>query len=287
MATYKNVKDFLKKNYDVSNVLKGVDFYTRLLVSKCQGLFYYENLPDTLNSWEIEKNLILKGNGAIVEKKGGLYIPFTGTVYGYDEYDVPDRFTFSQPILGGGSYLDGQKCAIVWNTHYDKLDYTQSLLFSIIKRYARVLADIDSTIHSQLVGGRLGRMGMAQNSQVGQAVDEVMTKLALGDVSTIVNSQMLVDNFKPLQFNNVEFIAELTRTRDYMLNCFYNEIGINTLEEKKERMITDEITNDNRLLMANIDEMYSMRVANVDKINQVFGTNIVVKKSKQLASMEV
>lgn len=281
---YKDAKDYLKRSYDISNVVLGSDYYTKFLLSKCQNLFIYENLPDTLNAWEIEKSLVIKGNGAIIKKNGKLYVPFTGSVYGYDEYNIPNKFTFAQPILGGGNYTHMKDCVIIWNMESDKMDYTSSLLFEVIKRYARMLADVDSTIHSQLVGRRMCRLGMAQNSQVGQAVDLILSKIELGENSTIINPQMLVDGFKPLEFSSTQSLSELSQIRDYILNCFYNEIGIQTLEEKKERMIVGEIEQDDKLLSSNIDEMFEMRLRNVEKINMLYGTNIQVRKASQVAN---
>lgn len=283
MTNYREAKEFLKATYDISNVATGSDYYTKFLLSKCQNLFVYENLPDTLNAWEIEKSLIIKGNGAIIKKKGQLYIPFTGSVYGYDEYNVPNKFTFAQPLLGGGNYTDNKDCVILWNMESDKMDYSSSLLFEVIKRYARMLADVDSTIHSQLIGKRMCRVGMAQNSQVGQAVDEVLSRIEIGENRTIINPQMLIDGFKPLDFNGTQSLGELTQMRDYILNCFYNEIGLQTLEEKKERMIVSEVEQDDKLLSSNIDEMYDMRLRNIEKVNKLFNTSIIVRKSGQIA----
>ena len=284
-TNFRQAKEFMNNTYDTSNVPLGITYWQRQLISKCQNLFHYKNLPDTLNSWEIEKNLIIKGNGAIIKKNGKLYIPFTGSVYGYDEYYVPNQFTFAQPILGSGSYYDYKNCAIIWNTEFDKIDYSTSQIFQIIQRYSRMLADIESTFHSILVAQRAGRLGIAQNSSVAQAVDEVMSKLEIGDTKTIVNSSMQLETFKPLAFVPTGNLSDFTQARDYLINCFYNEIGLQTLENKKERMITDELSADNDVLGNNIECMYNMRMKNVEKINEVFGLDIELQVNPTLGGL--
>ena len=271
MSNYKSAKEFLRNSYDTGSVPRGILYWQKFLLAKCQNLFIYENLPESLPAWEIEKSLILKGVGCVVKKKGKLWIPFSGSVFGFDEYNVPNRFTYAQAILGSGSVTDGVDGAIVWNSEVDKLDPNISTLYETICRYARMLADIESTMQSYLVAQRAGRIGVAQNSQTARSVDEVMTKLEMGECKTIVNSTQLLDTFRPISFAPTGSLSEFSNMRDYLLNCFYNEIGLQTLETKKERMITSELEVDGDVLENNISSMYKARLKNVRNINKVFG----------------
>ena len=271
MSNYKSAKEFLRNSYDTGSVPRGILYWQKFLLAKCQNLFIYENLPESLPAWEIEKSLIMKGVGCVVKKKGKLWIPFSGSVFGFDEYNVPNRFTYAQAILGSGSVTDGVDGAIVWNSEVDKLDPNISTLYETICRYARMLADIESTMQSYLVAQRAGRIGVAQNSQTARSVDEVMTKLEMGECKTIVNSTQLLDTFRPISFAPTGSLSEFSNMRDYLLNCFYNEIGLQTLETKKERMITSELEVDGDVLENNISSMYKARLKNVRNINKVFG----------------
>ena len=271
MSNYKSAKEFLRNSYDTGSVPRGILYWQKFLLAKCQNLFIYENLPESLPAWEIEKSLIMKGVGCVVKKKGKLWIPFSGSVFGFDEYNVPNRFTYAQAILGSGSVTDGVDGAIIWNSEVDKLDPNISTLYETICRYARMLADIESTMQSYLVAQRAGRIGVAQNSQTARSVDEVMTKLEMGECKTIVNSTQLLDTFRPISFAPTGSLTEFSGMRDYLLNCFYNEIGLQTLETKKERMITSELEVDGDVLENNISSMYKARLKNVRNINKVFG----------------
>jgi hypothetical protein len=279
---YKQAKDFLKKSYSVKSVQRGTYYYTKFLLAKCQNIFLYENLPETLPAWEIEKNLIIKGNGAVIKKDNNLYIPFTGNVYGYDAYMVPNKFTFANPVIGGGSNLEDMKnCAIIWNSDIDKINFFDgsSWLWETIKRYARMLADLESSFANNLVYSRSGLITQAATQTTADAMQTTINKLEAGDVSTVLNKQILFDDIKPMNFGSPMTLNQFTEARDYLLNCFYNTIGLQTLEEKKERMITDEINVDNGVLLNNIDIMYKTRVENVEKINKLFNTDIKVFKN--------
>lgn len=275
--TNKTKRDLFNKSYDTSNVVRGLKYWKQLLLNKCCNLFIYENLPETLPQHELELALIINGGTGVVKVKDGIYAPITGSLYGYDAYYVPNKFTFSQPVLGSGTYDDLDNCAIVWNTEVDKMIPNYSVLFETIQRYARMLADVESSFYAALVAKRTGRLGVANTSNVAAAVDDVLTKLEMGISKTIVNSTAELNSYQPLNFSDGGSLLEFTQVRDYLLNCFYNEIGLQTLESKRERMITDEINADLSVLDNNIYSMFIQRLKNIQKINKVFDTDIKIK----------
>lgn len=279
---YKEAKDFIESSYSVKDVRTGVKYWQKYLLSKCSNLFEYSNLPDSLPAWEIEKSLLIKGSGAIIEKGGRLYCPFSGSVFGYDEYIVPNRFTYANPVIGSGSnLLDGKDCAIIWNSEIDKLG--GSWFWDTVQRYARMLADLESTFESFLIYGRAGLMGQANNQTAATGLDNVLKKLEAGEVSTVVNSSMTFDSLKLFNIVPSSSYADFIRCRDYLINCFYNSMGMQTLEEKPERMITGELSADKDILKTASDALYKMRTKNVEHINEVFGTNIEIRKNEVIA----
>ena len=280
-TNYKKMAEFLNGNSNnISNVEIGYRYWVEQLLRKSIRLFEYENLPPTLPSYEIERSLIIKGYAGVVKVKGELYAPFTGNAFGYDEYYRPDRFTYAQPLLGSGTFKDGENCAILW---HDSIAGTTGLegstLWYTIQRYARLLADVESSLHAQLINARGGRLGVAQNEATARAVDMTYKKLEYGEVTSIVNPTAMLDTFQPLPLPDVTngLLMDFTRVRDYIMNCFLNEIGIKTLEEKNERMLVDEVNCDEELLSNNVIDMELTRLNNVAWINEVFGTDIKVR----------
>lgn len=281
MSKIKSAKEFLTSSYQVKSVPKGVCYWRRFLLSRCQNLFIYEKLPDTIPQWQIEQQLIMKGNAAIVKKNNKLYAPWGGAPYGYDEYNIPNRFTYANPVIGGDSnLLDGKQCAIMWNSELDQIG--GSWLWDTIQRYARMLADLESTFSNIAVYNRSALLAQAKNEAQALAVDTAISKMEVGDVSTITNNQMDFDSIQMFNMSPISDFKGYTEARDYLINCFYNTIGLQTLEEKKEHLIQDEIDQDNDILTNNIDIMYAMRCRNVDKMNKVFDTEVKVYKNKIL-----
>lgn len=281
-TSYKQMSEFLNGNGtgNISNVETGTKYWTQQLLKKTLRIFEYENLPPTLPSYELERSLIIKGYAGVIKVKGKLYAPFTGNVFGYDEYYRPDRFTYAQPILGSASKKDGDDCAIIWHDSLAGVTGSEgSTLWYTIQRYARMLADVESSLHAQLINARGGRLGVAQNEATSRAVDMVYKKLEYGEITSIINPSSMLDTFQPLPLPDVSngLMWDFTRLRDYIMNCFLNEIGIKTIEEKRERMITQEVECDEELLENNIMDMYTTRLNNVAWINEVFGTDIKVR----------
>ena len=274
----KTLREYINRAYDTALVPVGIEYWTKVLTSKCLNMFMYKNLPDTVPAWALEIGLIVKGNQAIIEKDGALWAPFTGnSYYDKDPYYVPNKFVFAQPALGSGNYKDYDRCAICWNTEADKMLPTQSIMFETITRYARMLADVESTFSSFLIAQRANRVGIARNTQTATAMNVIMEKVAAGVTDQLVEPSMgIIDSWKNMDFQPTGSLSEFGQIRDYLLNCFYNEIGLQTLEEKKERMITDELTTDKTVLSGNFLRMLESRIANVIKINDVFGLNVEV-----------
>lgn len=281
----KNIlKEQMGRLYDVKGVAQGYEYWQRVLLSKIQNMFIYENLPKTIPQSELEHQLFIKGYSVIFKKKGELYAPVDSSIY-WDRnvYNFPNWARYANPVLGSGKAQDGEGCAIVWNTEIDK-SFMGSIYRDTINRYARLLADLESTYNSILIGQRTMKMGIAMTQHTAEAIDKTFIELEAGKDRTIVGN-IGESSFKPLNFMPTGSIVEFSENRDYLINCFLNEIGLKTLEEKKERMITDEVNHDNETLVNNIDILYKSRIIGMDKINEVFGTNIKVYKNQTFATI--
>ena len=60
---------------------------------------------------------------------------------------------------------------------------------------------------------------------------------------------------------------------------FLSEIGVKNFTEKKERLITDEVTADDQLLTINVEDMEDYRKKGIKEVNKMFGTSITVKRN--------
>ncbi len=270
-TSIKEKKEFLKYAPTASDVVQGTEYWIRHLLEKACGMFGYTNLPSTLNDVEIESNFIMKGFGVALKKYNKIWIPFETSLYGFDAYNTPNQYVYANPRLGSGRGFDllDKTAVFGWNTETDKL-FGGSRMMETIRRYANLLAQVESTIYFNQVNDRMQKIGVAPNQQVAEDMNNTFINYELGKPNSI-QSQDLIGDTRTLDFSSsVHHMGEVTATRDYLLNCFYNEIGLQTLEEKKERMISTELEVDQEVLHHNIRNMYESRQEFVAKLNYTF-----------------
>lgn len=274
--------------YEVNKVKKGYDYWVTMLTEKCLGMYEYTGLPASLPAAQIELRLIQRGycvvfkgrktavNGIRQDEK--LYTAFGG-LSGVDEYYLPTNWIYAQPALESGNRTLHKDAEIIYNTQADM--YRRRGLYDIIRRYARMLADADSSINIFTVNTRAMKMNVAASKQVANTVDNAMKKMADGEMYTI-NTNSILELYKALDWNIAKpnQLTELIDSRERLLASFMAEIGVKSALNKRERMITDEVAADDQLLTVNVDDMLKSRQEGIERINKLFGTNITVKRSE-------
>lgn len=291
--TYEEITSLTKKLYPVNSVPVGYMYYRHLLLEKCFGMYDYEGLPDSLPAEQIETRLIMRGYCTVFrDEKFGLVTSFGG-LSGVDKYYLPTRWVYAQPVLGSGNRnvtktVTGGKpdCVVVYNSQIDQ--YERTGLWALIERYARLMADIDSSIDICIVNTRATKMDVVGSQAVGKTVDEARKKIELGEHYTI-NQKSILDMYTPKEWANDKagMIAELLAAKQQILAAFLAEIGVKTSSDKRERVITDEVYADDQLLTINVDDMLRWRKNGMREINAMFGTNISVKRAEAYKLKEV
>lgn len=271
LTNFENVKI-----YPVKNVKKGYYFYLRILYEKCLGMFKYYNLPASLPAEEIEKRLIWSGFCGVFHKDKLGLITLDGGLSGVDQYYRPTTFVYAQPVVGSGELKINDKCVIIYNTQSDVI--SPYGFRELIMRYARLLSDVDASIDINLINSRATKLNSVADDNTAKVVNNAMQAIEAGENYTI-NQQSLIDRWTPKEWNTAhpETIEKLISAKQSILNAFLEEIGVKSINEKRERMITDEITADNQLLMVNTDDLLYKRKQGIKAVNEMFGTNIEVE----------
>ena len=269
----------IKEIYPVNQVKRGYKYYLTLLTEKCLGMYIYTGLPDSLPADQIEQRLILQGYCVIFNHKKYGLATCNGGLSGVDKYYLPTDFVWAQPDLGSGHQKLWLDAIIIYNNSIDK--YSRVGLSEIIMRTARLLADIDSSIEIITVNQRATKLNVAANKAIATTVDAAMKKLADGELYTI-NTQSLLDLYKTTDWNSntrQQAITELLNAKQQIMGGFLSEIGVKNFTEKKERLITDEVTADDQLLTINVDDMEGCRALGIDQVNNMFGTDVTVVRN--------
>lgn len=237
------------------------------------NLFSYDGITKDTQR-EIEKRLFLFGRVGIVEHNGSL-IAVTANPNGEDIYDEPTHFTFTF----GGGLPDKSKTPetreIGLNGVLGRNTFSFYPTSLECEHYALMLAHTDMSIIAELVNGRFTDILIARNNSEAETARAFNNALYDGRLSFIQ------DKAEDMEVNrasrNVSHLRELIDTKDRLLRDFYNIYGISKAAEKRERMITEEVEANEKMLNFNLKDMLDARSKMCEEINRVFKKNVTVK----------
>lgn len=284
-STTKRIKKLLDNMYDVADVANGFNYWFNKLLGYCMGMFEYEGLPDSLPARQIEINLLLTGHCTIFRDDGELVTCGT-TLYDYDKYYDPTRAVFAQPKLKSKTlYLQGESknAVVIYNSDLqNNVLYfpTDGGLLTFISRYARRLADIESSENIYSVNMRLSAFPVGGDDSIIASIKKFFSQLALG------RREVIADNAIIQQFRTVDVVKgatsdklnDIIQARDKVLEQFFRDIGVKFFADNKRAQMTDEeVESNDQMLIISPDEMLRKRKEGIEKVNAFFGTNITVK----------
>lgn len=269
--------------YDVASVPAGFDYWYYKLLNYCLGIYEYEGLPESLPGREILVNLIITGHSVIFENKGKLVTTRTN-IYDFDEYYRPTKATYGNVKIKSKTLTFGEDSEIVYLTRIQGNILNQqavdSGLITFIKRYARMLADIESSIDIYAVNTRQTSFPVGATDQVRNSLENFYNALAMGQ-KAVITDDMIIESFRNVDIagnRNGDRINDLLIARDKILSMFFREIGIKfTQEQKKAQLTEDEVTADEQLLLLNVKDMLDVQKEGFERVNKHYGTNITVK----------
>lgn len=287
----RTLKEILATMYDVADVTSGYNYWFWKLTNICLDIFKYKNLPSSLPAREIEANLLFTGHCFIFPKNGELVTTVT-SIYGFDEYYNPTYATYAQAVLGAKSNLKIKDYAIVYNSSLKdnvlNLPCDGSLL-SFITRYAKLLADIESTIDIYLVNMRLTSIPVATNDQTKSGLKKFFDLLKLGKREIMVDTP-IIESFRNVDIvrnSTNDNLTELLQARDKILEMFYRDIGVKFRNNKRGNMTVEEVESDNQVLLISLDDMLAQRQHDLDTdVNYKYGTNIEVEINERFIVKE-
>lgn len=286
------VRDNLKNLYDVADVTESYNYWVWKLLNICLDIFEYENLPPTLPAREIESNLMLTGHCFVFPHKGELITTVT-SIYGFDKYYNPTKATYAQAVIGSRSNINIDDYAIIYNSSLkdNVLNIpSDGSLLTFIQRYARQLADMESTINSYIaINMRLTSLPVGTNDNIKGSLRRFFDMLRLGKRDVIVDTP-IIESFRMVDFSTNktnDTLTDMLQCRDKILEMFYRDIGVKFRNNKRANMTESEIESDNQVLLISLDDMLKQREAGIEEVNNKYGTNIKVAINDRFKVKEV
>lgn len=277
----KETKKLLKTMYNVRDVEGGYWFWFWKLYNLVIDIFDYENLPENISKIDIENNLILLGYCGIIDKGGKLYAPFT-RIFDYDVNYQPTKLVFANPrLIDYRTFTIGDNCEVIYNTSMRYRVWNLKVdggLVTFIGRYARQLADVEATLNIYTVNSRITSYPTADGDKMASSIKAFFDKITLGE-NAVISDDAIINRFRNVDINRANIrdgVNDWLIARDKILEQFYRDIGVRMNNPKKAQVNEEEIEANDQLLLISIDDMFKARAEGLERVNNMFGTDIRV-----------
>ena len=265
---------YLTYQEQIKNKDKSVNSYIKKMLAVSQAMFVYTGLPETLPQTELETLLQTNGNVFVTKVNGDLYA-FTGGLGGVpDAYNRPTEYIVANPYLQlNKTYKIGVDGVIVKN------DSGGNSLLPIFGKYGVLCADTLLSLNTCSVLSRITMLISASDDKTKQSADDFVSKIIDGDFSVIGENAFFKGvNLQSINTQSANQIGQLIELLQYFKASAFNEIGLNAnYNLKRERLNTSEVQMNVDALNPYVDDMLTQRKKAVDKINEMFGTEISVE----------
>ena len=248
-------------------------------------MFNYNNLPKTIPKEQLE--LLLQRNGyAVITKVNGELYAFYGGLGGEpDAYYLPTIVTVANPALKfSKSMVIDKECVVIKN------DVMFMGLMPLIQSTSYLLAQADISFKYALINGRMKAIVTAPNDEVKASLDEMFKQIEKGSSLKVVVDDDLMNELKVSPYGSNDNGIDIIELKQYIIGSFYQKLGIQSnFNMKREALNSAESALNDDILYPLIDEMLEERQKGIEKINELYGTNISVELSsvwKQLRDQE-
>lgn len=246
-------------------------------------MFIFENLPETVNETFLKYCIFIKGKVVFFKLDSGELVALNG-VYSdtQDLYYLPENMVVSNPLTKTYHLKRNQDCIVVYCSETDIYNLTNRLggMYSLIVKTATMLADNDLSINVAQKNTRLINVLSAEDQNTKESIEMVIKKQYAGDPVAVV-MKTLIDNVQSVPLVSTtsnQYLVQLVELHQYILAHFYEAIGLSTHDNmKKERLITDEINDNDNLCKLNINNMLETIQNGLNKVNEKYGQNITIK----------
>lgn len=274
------------------NVTRGYRYWCRRLMGMVIPMIKWTGLIDNLNSEEINMQLLINRQCGVYKDKNYGFVSVPGNAYGVGLYYQPTDYIYASPVTTKQGTLPNNKklqingkinadVAIIWASRIDRVSYAGfgagyggSILMEQCRRYAKMIAGVETSIDKASINARQNTLNAANNDLVKASIDEVYAQLSEGEYATITDKG-IIDNFHtfPMMYAHGA-LTELIATRDSLIQQFIRSIGIAQAYDKKERMITGEVDTQKTASSCMIADIVEEQKRGAEMVNNVFGLSI-------------
>lgn len=247
-------------------------FMERTLV-KTQSMFHYTGLPDTLPKTDLERLLQTEGKVFVTKVDGEIYAFVGGQSGEPDVYGHPTQIIVTNTALNLSKTFDVKEDGVLM-----KNDSNGESLLPLIGKYAVLYTDSTISLNTASILTRITMLISASDDKTQESAEVFLQKILDGDFSVIGENSF----FKGITLQNGptntgSHLKPLIELVQYVKASLLNELGLNAnFNMKRERLNTSEVNMNDAVLLPYVDNMLYEREVAVQKINEMFGTEITV-----------
>lgn len=266
-------------NSDRLNRNTFTDYFNRLF-ELAINMFKWDNLPDTVDERFLELALCEKGYCLYFNDDIMGNLALTCMIGGeLDVYRIPTR-RIAFAVNGYQAERTNKDSVLIFN------NYLHTPTMQTISLYAERLTAIERAIDLN-VNAQKTPIALLTDEKQKRTIEEIYRKYE-GNAPVIIGAKNLdLDSVKALTTGAPYVADKLNILKRQIWNEALTFFGIeNANTEKRERLVSDEITSNLGGVQAQRYVMLNAREQAVDKINRMFGTNISVKFRQDILGLE-
>ena len=254
-------------------------YIKRYLLQKIISRIKWENLPAWWDINYLNYALFYYGFCCVLSTRNYGVIPQYCALGGYNIFYRPSYAIVANPLLPDIKRLD-----IGFDTEIIMLMPDYGNVMDIVNYYGDAIACAMETQNTNIFNSRLAYIFKGDNRSAIKTMKSIFDKITRGEPAAFYDSGNKSLNNKSWELFNSEvgknYIAnDVQITINNLYADFNTMIGIpNGNTDKKERLLVDEIHQNDVETMALIDLWISTLKTSIKKVNAMFGLNINVSK---------
>lgn len=274
-----NLYNSIDEEYSMSDL---INYYLSYMTSKCLMMFKWNNLPDGMNSYDVEKFTQLKGNTFILyDSKKNRYFILEGSAYDNITWNYePSKAIIVNPAL---PELNGIKYKLGENVVMIRNDYYMLGLYPINEKNAIDVANTDVSLRYAQFNTRFKTLFTSDDDDTKDSINELINKIWRGEKpEAVVTTDLYKKSIEGIKYaeSNSNDILQLIELKQYQLANWYIELCVNAnYNMKRESLNENEINMNDDALLPFIDQMLQCRKMACDEMNKLFGLNVSVELS--------
>ena len=272
----KQNKYFCDMTFDspIKDKQRQLDSFIKQMFNRTQSMFKYDGLPETIPQIYLERYLQVYGHCIITKANNDLYAFWGGFAGTPDVYYNPTQYVVSNVALSLYKTFDIDKDCVLCRSDSN----IQGLSF-IFRKYGCMLVENTLTIYSLLKTARASLLLSATDDKTKKECELFIDKLESGDIYCIGENPFFegVKVHSTMQ-GSAGLINQFIELEQYIKASCLNEIGLNAnYNMKRESLNSAESALNDDFLIPLIDNMLACRKDFVNKVNNMYGTNITVE----------